>query len=182
MYKVGTYVSYRSEGVCVISDIRMEAFNALGKSEEFYILAPIKDMNSVLYVPVNNEVLTSKMQPLLSAEEICALADELREQYMEWVSDSRARNSVLREILAAGNRRELIMLVNTINDRIARSAEIGRKITAGDENILKRAQKMLVDEFSVTTDIETEEDLLSVLDGTRICSSKDIEELFSSAK
>ena len=61
MFKVGTYVSYRSEGVCVISDIRMEAFNALGKSEEFYILAPIKDMNSVLYVPVNNEVLTSKM-------------------------------------------------------------------------------------------------------------------------
>ena len=36
MFKVGTYVSYRSEGVCVISDIRMEAFNALGKNEEFY--------------------------------------------------------------------------------------------------------------------------------------------------
>ena len=173
MFKVGTYVSYRSEGVCVISDIRMEAFHALGKSEEFYILAPIKDMNSVLYVPVNNEKLTSKMQPLLSAEEICALADELRSQYMDWVTDSRARNSVLRDILVSGGRRELILLVNTINDRIARSDEIGRKITAGDETILKRALKMLVDEFSVTTDINTEDHLLRVLDGTDKCMPKD---------
>ena len=36
MFKVGTYVSYRAEGVCVISDIRNEAFNSLGKKEEFY--------------------------------------------------------------------------------------------------------------------------------------------------
>ena len=173
MFKVGTYISYRAEGVCVISDIRMEAFNALGKNEEFYILSPIKDMNSLLYVPVNNEMLTSKMQPLLSAEEICALADELRPQVMEWTTDSRARNSALREILAAGGRRELILLVNTINDRIARSGEIGRKITAGDENILKRALRMLVDEFSVTTDIKNEEQLLSVLDGTGKCQPND---------
>ncbi|MBQ2384996.1 MAG: CarD family transcriptional regulator [Clostridia bacterium] len=139
MFAVGDYVSYRSEGVCVVSDIRTEEFNALGKSEEYYILAPLKDMNSVLYVPVNNEVLVAKMQPLLSADEICALADELRGELMDWIDDSRARNAALREILAGGNRRELIVLVNTILDRIARSAEIGRKITAGDENTLKRA-------------------------------------------
>lgn len=182
MFKVGTYVSYRAEGVCVISDIRMEAFNALGKSEEFYILAPIKDMNSVLYVPVNNEILTSKMHPLLSATEICDLADELRTQRMEWIVDSRARNAALREILTAGGRKELILLVNTINDRIARSDEIGRKITAGDENVLKRALRMLIDEFSVTTDITTEEQLLRVLDGSGTCESREILEQIGKSK
>lgn len=174
MFAIGDYVSYRSEGVCVISDIRTEIFNALGKSEEFYILAPLKDINSVLYVPVNNEALTSKMQPLLSADGVCALADELRGELMPWIDDSRARNAALREILAGGDRRELIVLVNTILDRVARSAEIGRKITAGDENTLKRAKKMLLDEFSATTDMQTDEELMGVINGTHRCAPKPV--------
>ncbi len=174
MFAIGAYVSYRSEGVCVISDIRTEVFNSLGKSEEYYILAPLKDMNSVLYVPVNNEILTSKMQPLLSADEICALADELRGELLDWIDESRARNAALREILSGGDRRELIVLVNTILDRIVRSAEIGRKITAGDENTLKRAKKMLLDEFAATTDISTDEELMGVLAGTHRCNPRAI--------
>ncbi len=175
MFEVGTYVSYRSEGVCVIVDIRTESFNTLGKSEKFYILAPLKDMNSTLYVPVNNELLTSKMQPLLSADEISELADELRDARMEWISDSRARNAALRVILATGDRRELIVLVNTITDRIEHSAEIGRKITAGDENTLKRAKKMLFDEFSTTTELSTVEELMEVICGKRRCVPKNSE-------
>lgn len=174
MFEIGTYVSYRAEGVCVISDIRTEAFNALGKSEEFYILAPLKDMNSILYVPVNNEALTSKMQPLLSADEIYALADELREVRMEWIDDSRARNSVLREMLAAGGRRELLILVNTIVDRIKRADEIGRNITAGDANVLTRAKKMLLDEFSVTAELNNVDELMEVLTGERRCAAREI--------
>lgn len=174
MFEVGSYVSYRAEGVCVIIDIRTEAFNALGKSEEFYILAPLKDMNSVLYVPLGNDRLTSKMLPLLSADGICALADELRETRMEWINDSRARNSALREMLAAGGRRDLMILVNTIIDRIERAEEIGRNITAGDANILARAKKMLLDEFSVTSDIDSVEALMAVLSGERRCLPREI--------
>ena len=177
MFKVGAHVSYRAEGVCVIKDIRSESFGALGKSEEYYILSPLKDMNSILYVPVNNEVLTSKMHPLLSADEICALADELREEKLEWIIDSRARNAALREILATGNRRELIVLVNTIIDRIERSAEIGRKITAGDENTLKRAKRMLLEEFAATTDLNSDEELMGVLRGEHRCAPKELEVL-----
>lgn len=177
MFKVGEYVSYRAEGVCVIKDIRNESFGVLGKSEEFYILAPLKDMNSILYVPVNNEALTSKMHPLLSADEICALADELRDEKLEWIIDSRARNTALREILAMGDRRELIVLVNTITDRVERSAEIGRKITAGDDNTLKRAKRMLLDEFGTTTDIATEEELMGVLRGEHRCAPAELKSI-----
>lgn len=175
MFTVGTYVSYRSEGVCVITDIRKESFNALGKSEDYYILAPLKDINSVLYVPVNNEALTSKMQSLLPADEICALADELRTERMAWIDDSRTRNGALRALLVAGDRRELIILVNTIIDRIEHAPEIGRRVTAGDESTLKRAIKMLVDEFSATTDIAGEDELLGVLKGEHRCRPKSLE-------
>ncbi len=172
MFKVGEYVSYKTEGVCVISDIRSECFGAMGKSEEYYILAPIRDMNSTLYVPVGNKLLTDRMKRLLSAEEICALAEELRSKRLEWIEDSRARNSALRDILTLADRSELIVLVNTLSEKICSLADEGKKHTAGDENIFKRAKKILLDEFSATTDLASEEELMALLGGTHKCYPK----------
>ena len=53
---------------------------------------------------------------------------------------------------------------------------------AGDENVLKRALRMLIDEFSVTTDITTEEQLLRVLDGSGTCESREILESIGKSK
>ncbi len=166
MFKIGDYISYRSEGVCVVSDIRKETFNALGTSEEYYILSPLGDMNSKLYVPVSNESLTSMMKPLLSEEELLTLADELRDERMEWISDSRARSSALKLMLARGERRELIVFVNTVYARMT-DLESGekKKYTAGDENTYRRAKKMLLDEFSKTTSLKTDADLMALLTG-----------------
>lgn len=170
MLGIGTYVSYRSEGVCVISDIRTETFG--DKSGEYYILAPIKDANSVLYVPVDNDMLVSRMLPLLSASEISSLAEELKDERMEWRIESRARNYEFRDVLNSGDRRALIILVNTIADRAENAAVSGKKLTGGDENALKRARKMLFDEFSVTADIADEEQLMQVLSCQVKCQSR----------
>ncbi len=165
MFKVGDYISYRAEGVCVISDIRKETFNALGKSEEYYILSPLGDMNSKLYVPVLNENLTSQMKPLLSEAEMRSLADELRDRRMEWMTDSRARSSALKLMLARGERNELIVFVNTFYARISDTEGGKKKHTAGDENTFRRAKKMLLDEFSKTTSLKTDADLMALLVG-----------------
>lgn len=165
MLKIGTYVSYRTEGVCVISDIRTEAFGPVGGSEEYYILTPLKDRNSVLYVPVNNSALTEKMQPLLSAEEISALAEELRDRRLVWRSESRARNYEFKEIVNTGDRRSLMVLVNTIVSQREKLMSSGKRLTGGDENVLKRALGMLYDEFSVTVELADEGMLISALRG-----------------
>ncbi len=171
MFEIGTCVCYRSEGICRINDIRNESFGASG-GEEYYILAPIKDPNSTLYVPVNNELLVAKMLPLLSADEVCRVADELREKRMEWKVESRARNHALRDAINAGDRYSLIILINTITEKRGELAAIGKKLTGGDEGMLKRAKKMLVDEFSYTTDIADEDTLMMVLEGKIRCNPK----------
>ena len=58
MFEIGSYVAYRSEGVCVISDIRAETFGAPNNSELYYILTPVRHTQSTLFVPVKNENLT----------------------------------------------------------------------------------------------------------------------------
>ena len=117
-------------------------------------------------------MLVAKMQPLLSADEICGLAEELCGERMVWNVESRARNYEFRDVLNSGDRRALIILVNTITDRAADLPNHGKKLTGGDETALKRAKKMLLDEFTVTTDIADEEQLMRVLSCQIKCNAR----------
>ena len=73
MFEIGSYVMYRAEGVCKISDIRDESFGAIGGQEKYYILSPLNDDKSTVYVPMGNDALLGMMRPLMSAEEICRM-------------------------------------------------------------------------------------------------------------
>ncbi|MBQ8344924.1 MAG: hypothetical protein IJY42_01495 [Clostridia bacterium] len=169
MFEIGRWVSYRSEGVCRISDIREEAFG--GQKNRYYVLSPMQDVKSTVYVPVDNERLVSQMQPLLSAREICCLVDSLREVRMEWIAESRLRNNRFREILANGQREELIVMLLTLMDR---EQEKGKRNSIVDENAAKRAKRLLLEEFSFTTDMTTEEELSALLRGEWICRDQDV--------
>lgn len=65
MYEVGGYVSYRSDGVCKIIDIRKENFGVVGKDTLYYVLSPVSDEKSTFFVPVDNEALVSMMRKVL---------------------------------------------------------------------------------------------------------------------
>ncbi len=165
MFEIGVHVIYRSEGVCTVSDIREENFGAIGGTEKYYILTPIHDDRSTLFVPVNNERLCCMIRKLLSAEEITEMCEELRGVTREWIYDSRARNNTFRTILSEGDRRELIILINTIISHAAEIADSGKRITGGDENTLRRAKSMLYSEFVATTDISSEDDIIPLIAG-----------------
>lgn len=162
MFQIGDLVSYRAEGVCVLSDIRAERFGAIGEEAEYYILSPLQDAKSVLYVPLKNPNLCALMRPLLSAAEIVSLVTELREERMEWISESRVRNAKYREILLGGDRRELIVLFHTVREQAERA-----RVTGIDEAALSRALELLFAEFSATVCIEGREELISILMGER---------------
>ncbi len=158
MFQIGDLVSYRAEGVCVVSDVRVERFGAIGEETEYYILSPLRDAKSVLYVPLKNPDLCALMRPLLSAAEIGALVKELRDERMEWIPESRVRNVKYREILSRGDRRELITLVHTVREQAACA-----RVTGVDEAALSRALEMLYAEFSATVFLEDAEALILVL-------------------
>lgn len=165
MFTVGSYVIYRAEGVCVISDIREESFGAIGEKNSYYILSPIGDKTSTLFVPVDNERLCSMIRRLLSPEEIMELAGELRDERLQWIPDSRARNLRYRDILSIGDRRELIVLINTVVAIMKEGKNSDKRLTGTDENALRRAKRMLYDEFTATSEIRTEDDVIRILAG-----------------
>ena len=134
-------------------------------------MSPIKDPNSKLFVPADNEVLVSKMRPLCTAEEINQLVKKLHSERLEWIDQPRPRSNYFRELLSDGNREMLILLIHTICAREEFLLTIGKHVTQGDLAVLSRAKKMLIDEFSVTTDITTEQKLISVINCESECSN-----------
>ena len=166
MYNVGTYVSYRSEGICVVVEIKRQRFGALNEFKDFYVLSPVSDPNSKLFVPTDNERLVAKMRPLCSADDVNALAERFKDERIEWIDISRPRTNAFRDMISEGNREVLIKLIHTIIDH----EKI--HVTQGDLTTLNRAKKMLIDEFSFTTDIKTEADLMAVLTCEKKCNSK----------
>jgi len=167
MYQIGECVVYRAEGVCRISDIRQESFGVAGNDHTYYILTPMRDMGTTLFVPTDNELLTSMMRPLLSIEELIALGERLREERMEWIPESRGRNAHFREILSRGDREELIVMLQTVRAHARQVAAEGKRPMATDAQAIGRASELLLAEFSATTDIDTEAALFAFLDGER---------------
>lgn len=165
MFEKGSYVIYRSEGVCLISDIRDEKFASVGKADKYYILTPINDRRSTVFIPADNERLLGLMRKLMSADEINKMVEELRDERIEWQSDSRARNNLFRDILSRGDRRELVVLANTVGAKAEELTESGKRVCIADINTLRRAERLLFEEFSATTDISSAEQIMPLLRG-----------------
>ena len=172
MFDIGSYVIYRSEGVCVVSDIREENFGTIGKSEKYYILTSVNSQGSTTFIPVNNEELTSHMRPLLSATQINQMAEALRDSRIEWIDETRARSNRFKEILAAGVPEELIQLANTVSERIDAATANGKKPSTTDLNALRRAERILFDQFCSTTDLASPRDIIPLLRGNITASDK----------
>ena len=165
MFTVGDKVVYRAEGVCRISDIRKESFGAADEGATYYILTPVNDPKSVLFVPVENDRLVSMMRTLLSAEEIGALCASLREERMDWIVENRLRSNFFREVLSEGERGRLVVLLNTVTERIEMQIASGKKALSTDTGAQSRAAQLLFEEFSYTTDLASIRDVIPLLRG-----------------
>ncbi|MBO5415471.1 MAG: CarD family transcriptional regulator [Clostridia bacterium] len=170
MFDIGSYVSYRSEGVCKISDIRRENFGALGKETLYYVLTPIGDEKSTFFVPTDNEKLVSMMRKVLSEDEIYELIREVAKREYEWIDDSKRRGAHFKEILANGEREELVFLVRCVNRHIYEQTAAGKKVYVTDISAMKRANKLLFDEFSRIIPMSSPEDMTALIE--KICNEK----------
>ncbi len=172
MFEVGSRVIYKANGVCIISEIRRAKMSELSQEKDYYILKPINDPNYTIYVPVDNEALTSQMKEILSSDEIIALIKNMPNEQMEWIEDNKQRNECFKNILMSGSRKELIRMVKAIYNRKQEQTAIGKKLYAADENAMKKAEKVLFDEFATVLNIKQEE-VLPFIIGQLECGEKE---------
>ena len=124
---------------------------------DYYILKPVYSEGSTVFVPVNNEELTSKMKKILSLDEVKALIQTMPEMELIWIDNDNRRKEKYKEIIKNGNRNELISLIKTLYKHRESLGENGKKFHATDEKFLQDAEKILYDEFKYVLNIKEEE-------------------------
>ncbi len=153
MLKIGEKVLYGAAGACTVTDICTKKFGDAGE-REYYVLVPVYDSRTTLYVPVDNEALQAKIRKLLSAEEIDALISSMPAAESSWISDEKARQEYFKNTLRSGDRRALIGMTKSLYVHRNKVLKMGRKPHMADERMFKEAEKLICDEFAVVLGME----------------------------
>lgn len=157
MHKIGDTVLYGTVGVMKIIDIREES--AFDTPRTYYVLTdPEGKSGSETLIPTDNKELTSRMRPLLSKEELREVIREGKNMPPEeWVSDNRRRADAYNKIMLSGDRRRIIAMIRAIHEAGLVRAKEGKKNFLSDENIMRKAEKLLFSEIATVMDITESE-------------------------
>ena len=161
MFSVGDMIIYGSTGVCKIENIVENELT--GTVREYYVLRPVDTDKSTIYVPVDNEKLTSRMRAVPSAKELKTMMQDAKKEQLEWVDNHLRRSEIFHEILNEGEIARVLVLFKTLNARSVLLSKENKHLPKTDERIYKECQKLLCCEFSAILEIEQSEVITFIL-------------------
>lgn len=155
MFKVNDTVLYGAQGVCRIDDITEKS---LGKSTaRYYVLKPVYQENSTIFVPIDNKNLTSRMHGIMSREEINDLIHAMPENETAWIGDDMLRRKQYRDALSGGDRLKIAAVIKALYFEQCRRKQDGKKLHQSDEILLRQAETLLYNELALVLDIKPEQ-------------------------
>ncbi len=155
MLAVGQTVVYGTQGVCTVKELSMLK---LGKTKgEYYVLSPLDDPGSTVYVPTANEKLMSRLRPVLSSDEADALIIEAINEPLEWIVSDNERKAVCDDIVKNGSRKQLMQLIAMLYRRREALKDQKKHFHNVDAQYLKTAERMLHSELAYALGIGVDE-------------------------
>lgn len=148
------YINYGTQGICLIEDIRTMKFRTDQSEREYYVIRPVYQENSRVFVPKDNTFLVEKMRPVMSADEIDSVIMSVKDKKFTWISEHRKCAMKFGEILSKRDEKELLILVSSL---YLHSKETEKKLSGADERILKEAESIIEMEFSFSLHVEPKE-------------------------
>ncbi len=146
MFSVNDTIHYAGSGVCRIQEISTMRFGRT--REQYYVLKPLHQNTSVIYVPLKNEQLVAKMRPMLSCEQAEALIARIGQIEPVWNDDINQRKLQFDEMLRSGSCEDLVSIIKSLLAQRNRRLAEGKMLHVSDENYLREAQRLLFDELA----------------------------------
>lgn len=157
MFEINDYVVNGSLGVCQIIDIVKDR-NMRGEEIEFYALRPVfSNSNNMMTIktPVNNPKVA--MRDIVTKEDVADLLELMSGTETVWIDDAMKRGENFKLSLKTGEIEEIFKIVKTLHSEKREYTAIGKNLSRTDEEMLKTAEKQLVEEFSLVLDISPDE-------------------------
>ena len=154
MFEVGQKIVYSTHGICEITEKKIME---VGKEKkEYYVLAPVFDVKSIFYVPVDNAKTLNTMRKLLTQDEIDDIITSVSANKTEWIVNDIERKEFCLSAISSGNRCDLMRVIGMLYMRQKDLKSQKKHIHISDERYLKTAEKMLHEEFSYVLNIPAE--------------------------
>lgn len=115
---------------------------------EYYVLQPVYDERSTVYIPTDSEKLSSHMRSLLSEKEVYEIINAMPAKGFDWIQNDKERGERFRSLLEGGSISDIVNLISTLHRRKTELAERGKKLRSSDEIIMQRAERLLYGEFA----------------------------------
>ena len=149
-------VVYGKSGICRITEIKKISFDKSAE-KDYYVLEPINKSHSTLFVPLDSQLLCSRIRNVMSKEEIDAVLDSSKNERINWIDDKKARNEAFRQIMASGNQQQMLLLAKCLYNKKNEKETSGRKLWASDEAFLTSLEKIISQEISWSLNIPEEQ-------------------------
>ena len=146
MYSAGEHVVYGTHGVCCITEVTVMPFGS--EEKNYYVLSPIADKRSTIFVPCDNEKLTSQMKKVLTKNEIDMLLDDVVPGALEWIECDSKRKEFCAATIKSGDRMAIINMISMLYLHRERMENQKKHIHVTDERFLREGEKLLHDEFA----------------------------------
>ena len=146
MFQTGDAIQYSGSGVCIIQEITSMRFGRT--REQYYVLKPLHQNTSVIYIPVKNEQLVAKMRPVLSRDEVDTLLEQIDGAEPVWDDDINQRKQLFDEMIRSGSCLSLVRIIKSLLLQRSRRQADGKTLHVSDENYLREAQRLLYDEVA----------------------------------
>jgi CarD family transcriptional regulator len=161
VFQVNDVIVYGTQGVCRITGTEEKVIS--GKRKTYFILKPVEDNGSTIFVPTDNEVVLGKMRRLLTKEEIHKLIDSMRQDDAVWVENENERKVLYKHILANGEHLELIKMIQAIYAHKKEREAEGKRLHMSDEHFFKEAEQLLYKEFQYVMELHSKDELMAYI-------------------
>ncbi len=151
-YAIGEKIIYSQSGICQVEDITENEF--YGEKTEYYVLRPLYDAGSLVYVPTDNEKLVSRIRSAMTADEVNRIISYMPNAENIWIDNDNQRKEAFSEILLENKPRRLTELIRTLRARREEQTLKKKRLHIADEHILERAQRILGDEISYVLGVD----------------------------
>ncbi|MCR5804543.1 MAG: hypothetical protein K6G47_09805 [Clostridia bacterium] len=156
-FNIGDNVVYGGNGVCKITEIKkMSFFNEAPK--DYYVLQPLfTKQASVMYVPLDSEVMVNKLRPVIDKDEAMSLIKSLPDNNIDWIDDKNLRKDTYNSIVTKGTRKEIMGVIKAVLTRQAELSSEGKRLNMQDEKTLVDAESRMNAELALALDMDPEE-------------------------
>lgn len=154
MFSVGEYVACGSKGVCVVQDITTLKLPGVDQNRKYYILKPIYNAGTTVYVPLDSGVDT--IRAVLGAEEAKRLVEAYPSIPLLSIPNEKMFEQTYKECMKTGSCEEWAKVLKTINDRKEKRLSTGRRMTAVDAKYIHIVEDSLYGELAFALNIPRE--------------------------